>query len=1025
MADFDSMQDDSQTQAPAAPSASPPSDQSAAPPQAPADFDSMQDDSDKYGTPGQQSITALEGAAQGIAGPLATLGETKLLGVDPADIRGREAANPLLHGAAETVGFVGSALTGVGEASVLAKIGEGAKVAAGLGELGEGASLAQKAAAGAVSQAAEFATMQAGDETSKMILQDPDTSAQTALGNIGLAAALGGATGGFMSGAVAPLWKATLGDKLDGALQSIAHDQRTGIAGAIPDQTMRPLFENTLAAMGGVKPEVIQDYLANHAAIQNVPEFDEVYSHAFDHVNNITENLEKSKSAYNDAKASMTQEFVEQGMDAKSAKQAADMSLRDAQTKLASDISQKALDSGSLVSQSVENLRQSVVDQSSKAYDLLENSDEKIPLKPFLAKGVGLAADLEAQGTLESKAQAGRLRKYLSEISEKYTPLPETSLEKYTRQGMGLGAAPNENPMILGSEAKTLIQGLDKVSKYDFNATAFDKGLSNNYKQLRYTLDDTLKSAVPEYRAAMKPLSEDTQLLSELKKYGTPEDAVSSIRSLKNEAKYKNEMPMLQKLEERTGMKFTQDIEPYANPSMRDSLEKSLPEYKNAQDAAAALQRMKSPEVKAAMQQALAESAQAKAMEAAQAAKDQLGGTSVANLQSRLKTVGTPGKNIAIESALAQFPELKGKSVTDIANLLRMNDAFTKNATRGSKHVNMYGALVGGLAGVAHAAGHMVGIPIGVITGGIVDNHGPEFVKMALDKYMSKFGNLNELTNETQKGAAKGLLGRILGSNMANPNSEAFKAGTDYISAIKKGVQMTKDAAEAVFKSGSTQVIKNLPTQQDRDKLDKTVSNFADKPNNQVQYMQQSKVGHYLPDHGESLAKSATAATTYLQQIKPKPYRPGVLDKEIQPSPMETARYNRALDIANNPLIVLQHAKDGTIQPSDIQDLHNMYPGLYQQYSQQVTAAIVRKQGDDEPIPYKTRVGTSLLLGQPLDSSMSPASIIAAQPVPTPPPQQQQPNGNSGNKSTSKLGKDNSSYQTTTQSAEADRTKRS
>src|SRR5271166_3840589 len=35
------------------------------------DFDSLVDDSEKYSTPGQQAITALEGGAQGYAGPLA------------------------------------------------------------------------------------------------------------------------------------------------------------------------------------------------------------------------------------------------------------------------------------------------------------------------------------------------------------------------------------------------------------------------------------------------------------------------------------------------------------------------------------------------------------------------------------------------------------------------------------------------------------------------------------------------------------------------------------------------------------------------------------------------------------------------------------------------------------------------------------------------------------------------------------------------------------------------------------------
>lgn len=1005
--DFDSMPNDSQSSVQQT-AQSPQPEPLGAADQGPAqtghtglDFDSLQDDSEKYSTPEQQFNAGLEGAAQGIIGPLAPLAETKMLGIDPAEIRARETANPFTHGISQGVGLVTSALSGVGEAGILAKIGEGAKAAVGLGELGAGASLMHKAAAGAVSQAAEFAALASGDETSRMILKDPDQSAQSALANIGLSTALGGLTGGFMSGVVSPLWKATAGSKLEGALQSIEHDQVSGINGAIPDQTMRPVFEKTLAAMGGTTPEAIQDYLANYKAIQEAPQFEDIYQHGLDHIGEIGDNLNKSKTAYNDLRENMMSDFRERGADAKAAKQMADFSLKDAQTKLASDIQDRALDSGKLVSQGVENLRQSVVDQSAKAYDLLDANKKNIPLDGFYNKAEKLAKNLEAQGTIEAQSQADRLRQYATSIQSKF----------------GTG--------VLAPEAKPLIQGLDKVSKYDFNATAFDKGLNGSYKELRSTLDEALKDAVPEYRAAMKPLAKDTQFLSELRKYGTPEEATSAIRGLKNEAKYKTEMPMLKQLEERTGMQFTQDIEPYANKETRAALEEALPEFKNAQDTAAALDRLKHPETKAILERVLAESEQAKALEAAHLAKSAIPGITENTLQGKLKSAMTPGKNIAVEKALTQFPEFKGKSVPEMLNLLRMKEAFEKNATRGSKHVNMYGAIVGGLAGAVHAMGHTIGIPTGAIVGSLVDAHGPELIKSMLDKYMTKFGNLNELAKEGAKDSSKTLLSRILGANMSSPNSESFKAGVDYISNIKKGVQATKDTADAIFKSGSTQLIRNRPTDSDRDKLDNLVTKFQDSPGNLVQYMQQSKVGHYLPDHGGSLSKSATAATQYLQQIKPKPFKPSPLDKEIAPSKSDITRYNRALDIANNPLLVLEHAKNGTIQPSDIQDIHSMYPALYQQMCQQVTAAIIRREGNEETIPYKTRLGVSLLLGQALDSSMTPASIIAAQPIPTPPPQQQSPGGNKGGKSTSKLGKTNSSYQTTTQSAESDRTNRS
>jgi hypothetical protein len=75
----------------------------------------------------------------------------------------------------------------------------------------------------------------------------------------------------------------------------------------------------------------------------------------------------------------------------------------------------------------------------------------------------------------------------------------------------------------------------------------------------------------------------------------------------------------------------------------------------------------------------------------------------------------------------------------------------------------------------------------------------------------------------------------------------------------------------------------------------------------------------------------------------------------------------------------------------------------------------------DDLIPYKTKMGLSLFMGQPVDSSMTPQSIVAAQPVPAQQPQggQQGPK-----KSTDKLGKSTSSYRTASQDAEYDRGER-
>ena len=169
--------------------------------------DQFVSDDDKYGTAGQMAKTALEGAAQGIAGPIAPMAE-EAIGVDPNDIRMRAETNPLTHTGSEIAGFAGSMMTGVGEGAMVAKAGEAALGSA------KALGIASKMGLGASRLAAESALQSAGDEVTKYIVQDPNQSMQTAAIDVGLSGLIGGA-GGALIGGVSSLWKATAGNKLE------------------------------------------------------------------------------------------------------------------------------------------------------------------------------------------------------------------------------------------------------------------------------------------------------------------------------------------------------------------------------------------------------------------------------------------------------------------------------------------------------------------------------------------------------------------------------------------------------------------------------------------------------------------------------------------------------------------------------------------------------------------------------------------------------------------------------------------
>lgn len=155
------------------------------------DLLNAQAEKEHYGSTGQQVITGLEGAAQGVAGPLAPLAE-RALGVNPEDIRKRAEYNPTTHSLSELGGFGAGALTGTGEAALLGKAGEGAAGLLGLGA--EGASVGSRLAAGATKMATEMGLYQSGDEATKAVLDAP-SSVGDAAAHIGMSALLGGVAG--------------------------------------------------------------------------------------------------------------------------------------------------------------------------------------------------------------------------------------------------------------------------------------------------------------------------------------------------------------------------------------------------------------------------------------------------------------------------------------------------------------------------------------------------------------------------------------------------------------------------------------------------------------------------------------------------------------------------------------------------------------------------------------------------------------------------------------------------------------
>lgn len=218
----------------------------------------------------------------------------------------------------------------------------------------------------------------------------------------------------------------------------------------------------------------------------------------------------------------------------------------------------------------------------------------------------------------------------------------------------------------------------------------------------------------------------------------------------------------------------------------------------------------------------------------------------------------------------------------------------------------------------------------------------------------------------------------------AHGSSEGSQAVTLAQAAVK-GENAALKAVKSIFNASKEMPSNVIPFAASRSKLDKLVSKTIADP---TRLISMNDNNNSVPELNGPLAASAGRVVQYLAAIKPKTDPAHPLDPKRVPSSYEKSQYDRALDIAEQPLTVLHSLKEGRITPFDMISLKSMYPNLYNKLATKIQEQIIDVADKGKSIPYTTRMGLAIFLGQPLDSTMTPASIISAQPVPSQQPPQ-------------------------------------
>lgn len=912
----------------------------------------------KFGTIGQQVATGLEGAASAATFGLST-GLERAAGVPAEDINARREINPNVHAIGEMGGLAASMFTGQGEGALLEHAGSAAAKALipgarGAFEAGEALNAAKVAGEGveAAAEAAKLARLatptldrigsaavkgivengmfQSGDEVSKMLASDPNQTVATAAADVGLSGLIGGAFGGAMGGA-GKLWDSTVGPKLEGALKELS-GKVGGIEGMTPDPLKRALDESGLE----VAPE-IRSVLSGDTRLQEM-------SRILENSDTATgmKHQEQIQNFFGQADAAMT-DALGRPID----KVSDDISHFEHGKRLGQTLSDEVKERVSPLSEQYEKWKESFKDVGIDA-----SRDERLPelatQRDRAVRELGKAQrELNAAMKGSSPDKAVEVEARIGEIQERLKALQAESKAPGTTDKIqdqlakliereGWYTDPSGRIMSeLSAVQRNLgniknlndLSNLIKTTGERFNKDFTDKQLSRAGQLIKGVMRDAEGELIETHLANKDPLA--------LEKY-------SAVRQ-----GWAKEAQLVDQLEDRLHLKastsgYAKALKEAANTD-GEALIRKLSGTKDA-DLLKVLQE-NFPKTAKALQEYHVDSLLSTAARKAKAGESISAGALVKGMQNMSPEL----RNFAIS------PKAQAK----IAAVDKLLDQFKMRPQNFSQSGRFATKLMENLPGSAAAMATMF------------MSHNPAVagVVAGLTKYLGR----------DVPDAARLAVLKFMGASR-EVSGGGFKAAVDAIQATINGERLLTTGVKNIFTAGRDVLPQSyLPKETDRKRLDAFLLKAQQNP--EMLAKMDDHLGHYMPGEQQAAAQTTMRAVTFLNSQRPASPAGGPLDTKLPPSPDQQAKFNRVLDLANAPLSVLNGVKSGRITPDEVIALHQLYPDLYQRMASKLMDQVQNTMAKGGNVPYATRMGLSLFLGQPMDSTMTPQAILSNQPT--------------------------------------------
>lgn len=928
-----------------------------------------------YGGAGQGALSALEGAASA-----ATFGGSTALErgfTAPEDIAGRAEEHPIAHGAGELGGLLASSMVPGGAGSVLEHAGQMASDAAGLGTLSVGA----KVGSAAVKAATENALFQGGDEVSRYFSDqsDPNTPVQTAVVDMLGAGLIGGSLGAAGS-SVSSLWKATVGDKLGGTLGAIA-GRLGGQDGIVPGDV-----GSALKTLGIDAPPEVAAAMSSDPAIKQM-------ASALAQTDTNASGL-KYQEALKGFRSSII-DSISRTMGVEPEALTGEFSNAEAGTHIGKALADEYGEKMSPISDMFESnkakyggaeLSPSIADRAPE----LQSSQDKL-MTQLNKANQQLQKSLKSQdvdAALGHTAKIGEIQSQISQL-QNAAKIPGTVDDLATKLwGAVTDGGWADNDDIMKQVNKVMAKLPEMKTVGDIQKEMSRVGEVGRDLQVKTFGQQTTESrAMGGIKAVLRSAEENSvgsAIGSEegeeaLAKFNQARKDFAGVAGLKDDLDARlgakgsatNYAKSIAAMVKEDPEKIYRKLSGKGDSALLDTLTKHFPETAQALREAH-MQDMLSKAVRSARNE------------------DKLNPTTLRKSLSDMAGKSPELKNFILD------PTTRGKLDASAHLLEKMNDPHFNFSNTARTHAKLTEGLPGSAMGL-----------ISMLTG---HGLGASFAVGHLTKYLGK---------DIPDAARLSLL-KFLGSNKPIEPG-AFKSMVDFVKSTVKGENAVNGAVSSLFKAGREVIPSRLiADQRDNDKLEKHLESSQENPSAMLNQSDTSGgLGHYMPNHASAQAQTATNVTTYLNSIKPKSVQMSPLDTKYPLTREQKTSWQNALTIANQPLTVIRMMKDGTMTSKDVMHLNAMYPQLAQSLRNKIIEEITSQKSEDANIPYRQRIMMSMFLGKPLDSTMQPASILAAQPQPqqqpAPPPEGR------NKKNTASLGKNNSLYKTPSQAAEQDR----